>query len=133
MGCMFDVIATRVVTLAARERPRLATRCAPIVMLVCVLQETPRHYTALPLPSRTKRPAPSCGQDLVLEDVENRSVVRCSPETGSNAVVQLFCSEVCMAEWLFARLTSPQPARVLDPYLSRGSEPGRQPFWYGRG
>lgn len=47
--------------------------------------------------------------------------------------MQMFCSEACMAEWLFARLTPPQRVRVLDPYLSRGAEPVRQPFWYGRG
>ena len=76
---------------------------------------------------------PACGQDLLPEDAESLSLVRWSPETGSNALVQMFCSEACMAEWLLPRLTPPQRARVLDPYLSRGAGPVRQPFWYGRG
>ena len=75
----------------------------------------------------------ACCQDLVPEDVDSRSVVRGSTETGSNALVQSFCSEVCMAEWLVARLTPLQRAHVLDPYLSRDPVPVPQPFWYGRG
>jgi hypothetical protein len=76
---------------------------------------------------------PARGQDLVPEDADSLSLVRGRPETGSNALVQMVCSEACMAEWLLARLTPPQLARVLDPYLPRGSEPVRQSSWYGRG
>ncbi|HET6295413.1 MAG TPA: hypothetical protein VFG33_18650 [Kribbella sp.] len=75
---------------------------------------------------------PACGDDLVREDAEGPRLVRWRPETGSNAPVQMFCNEACMAEWLLAQLTPQQLVSVLDPYLSRGSAPARQPFWYGR-
>lgn len=75
---------------------------------------------------------PACGHDLVREDAEGLGLVRRRPETGTNSLVQMFCNESCMAEWLLGQLTPQQLVSVLDPYLLRGSAPARQPFWYGR-
>ncbi|MEV5967158.1 hypothetical protein AB0L70_35640 [Kribbella sp. NPDC051952] len=74
-----------------------------------------------------------CGQDLAEADAESWSLVRSAPEARNCALVRVFCSEACAAKWFLARLAPQQLVNVLDTYLSRGSEPVRQPFWYGRG
>jgi len=57
---------------------------------------------------------PICGRILIADDIESYTLTHWSTETTTNALVQMFCSQEHLTEWLVGELSPSARARLLD-------------------